>query len=139
MRFSPERDSSIRGESKRLFKGFVTHALSSCVDYDSRSQVNDNFTEELTFMMDDTSLKELDPDPYVKDLLIDAQLKHKESGGSVMRVRYNLPLPIFFPISPLGAYVVSYLATSSRAIRDDVLTRRDELVSHLSAAPGTLG
>ncbi|KAK1436908.1 hypothetical protein QVD17_02692 [Tagetes erecta] len=85
MRFSPERDCSIRGGSKRLFKGFVTHALSSCVDYDSRrSQVNDNFAEELTFMMDDTSLKESDPDPYVKNLLIDAQLKHKVFNDSLV-------------------------------------------------------
>lgn len=77
-RFSPERDGSIRVGSKRLFKGFVTHALSSCVEYDSRrSQVQDDFAEELTFMMDDTTLKESDPEPYAKDLLLKAQLKHK--------------------------------------------------------------
>ncbi|KAI3684159.1 hypothetical protein L6452_33378 [Arctium lappa] len=79
MRFSPERDGSVRVGSKRLFKGFVTHALSSCVDYGSRSfQVEDDFIEELTFMMDDTTiLKESDPEPYAEDLLVDAQSKHK--------------------------------------------------------------
>lgn len=78
LRFSPERDGSLRAGSKRLFKGFVTHALSSCVEYDSRSsRVQDDFAEELTFMMDDTTLKESDPEPYAKDLLLDAQLKHK--------------------------------------------------------------
>ncbi|KAL8232448.1 hypothetical protein R6Q57_002226 [Mikania cordata] len=85
MRFSPERDCSIRGGSKRLFKGFVTHALSSCVDYDSRrSQLHDNFAEELIFMMDDSSLKESDPEPYAKDLLLDAQLKHKIFNDSLV-------------------------------------------------------
>ncbi|KAI3802763.1 hypothetical protein L1987_30906 [Smallanthus sonchifolius] len=85
MRFSPERDCSVRGGSKRLFKGFVTHALSSCVDYDYRRlQVHDNFAEELTFMMDDTTLKESDPEPYAKDLLLDAQLKHKVFNDSLV-------------------------------------------------------
>ncbi|KAL4560082.1 hypothetical protein LXL04_032230 [Taraxacum kok-saghyz] len=78
LRFSPERDGSIRVGSKRLFKGFVTHALSSCVEYDSRSsRVQDDFAEELTFMMDESTLKESNPDPYAKDLLLKAQLKHK--------------------------------------------------------------
>lgn len=39
--------------------------------------MQDDFAEELTFMMDDTTLKESDPEPYAKDLLLDAQLKHK--------------------------------------------------------------
>ncbi|XP_076901097.1 putative GTP diphosphokinase RSH3, chloroplastic [Bidens hawaiensis] len=82
MRFSPERDCSVRGGSKRLFKGFVTHALSSCVDYDSH--VRDDFVDELTFMMDDTKLNESEPEPYAKDLLLNAQSKHKIFNDSLV-------------------------------------------------------
>ncbi|KAF5807916.1 putative GTP diphosphokinase [Helianthus annuus] len=86
VRFSPERECSVvRGGSKRLFKGFVTHALGACVDYDSRrSLVNDSFGEELTFVMDDTALKESVPEPYVKDLLLNAQMKHKIFNDSLV-------------------------------------------------------
>ncbi|KAJ0755665.1 putative GTP diphosphokinase [Helianthus annuus] len=67
MRFSPER---------RWFKGIVTHAIGSCVDYspDFRSRVN--LAEELTFVMDDNNLNETVSEAYAKDMLVDAQLKH---------------------------------------------------------------
>ncbi|CAI9280933.1 unnamed protein product [Lactuca saligna] len=76
MRFSPERDGSFRGGTKRLFKGFVTHALGSYVDYSSSFRMHDNLAEELTFIMDDNNLKPPNPDPYAKDMLLAAQLKH---------------------------------------------------------------
>ncbi|KAI3763396.1 hypothetical protein L1987_53853 [Smallanthus sonchifolius] len=82
MRFSPERDG---GGSKRLFKGFVTHALGSCVEYDSRrSQLDDDFAEELTFMMDDPTLKESGPELFAKNLLLDAQSKHTIFNDSLV-------------------------------------------------------
>ncbi|KAK1434243.1 hypothetical protein QVD17_11162 [Tagetes erecta] len=72
MRFSPERDCSVRAGNRRLFKGIVTHALGSCVDYSSGFQMHLNLSDELTFVMDDNNLNE----PYAKDMLLDAQLKH---------------------------------------------------------------
>ncbi|KAF5745557.1 hypothetical protein HS088_TW07G01149 [Tripterygium wilfordii] len=68
-----------------LFNGFVRNALGSCVDYDSPSfEVNGGAgldvgvvaVDELTFNMED-SLMEDDLEPYAKDLLLGAQLKHK--------------------------------------------------------------
>ncbi|CAN1286776.1 Probable GTP diphosphokinase RSH3, chloroplastic [Linum perenne] len=62
--------SSIRSGSSRLFDGFVTHALGSCVDYDA--------ADELTFNMEDSYVKTNDDhEPYVKELLLGAQLRHK--------------------------------------------------------------
>nr|XP_043635422.1 probable GTP diphosphokinase RSH3, chloroplastic [Erigeron canadensis] len=69
-RFSPE---------KRLFKGFITHALTkshTCLDYDSHVR-NDNFSsfsDELTFVMEDTS----------DHLLAIAQAKHKIFNDSLV-------------------------------------------------------
>lgn len=76
MRFSPERDGSFRGGTKRLFKGFVTHAIGSYVDHSSSFRMHDNLAEELTFIMDDNNLKAPNPDPSAKDMLLAAQLKH---------------------------------------------------------------
>ncbi|XP_076926769.1 putative GTP diphosphokinase RSH2, chloroplastic [Bidens hawaiensis] len=66
--FSPERDR------RRSFKGVVTHALSSysCVDYSSGVRSGFNLAEELTFVMDDSGLKE----PNSEHMLFAAQLKH---------------------------------------------------------------
>ncbi|CAN0877960.1 Probable GTP diphosphokinase RSH3, chloroplastic [Linum grandiflorum] len=63
--------SSIRSgsSSNRLFDGFVTHALGSCVDYDAAG-------DELTFNMEDGGVVD-DHEPYVKELLLGAQLRHK--------------------------------------------------------------
>ncbi|KAK9066156.1 hypothetical protein SSX86_013477 [Deinandra increscens subsp. villosa] len=76
MRFSPERDASVRVGTRRLFKGVVTHALGSCVDH-SPGFVN-LAAEELTFVMDDNNnMKEPSPEePYAEDMLSAAQLKH---------------------------------------------------------------
>ncbi|XP_071686115.1 probable GTP diphosphokinase RSH2, chloroplastic [Rutidosis leptorrhynchoides] len=88
VRFSPERDGF------RRKGGFVTHVLSSCVEYESRSSHvpnnnnnnnNNNFSEEeLTFMMDDTCLNDSDPEPYVKELLLKAQQNHKVFNDSLV-------------------------------------------------------
>ncbi|KAD4889404.1 hypothetical protein R6Q59_033673 [Mikania micrantha] len=76
LRFSPERDGSVRVGTRRLFKGVVTHALGSCVDYSPGFQIHANSPEELTFVMDDNNLKEPNLEPYAKDMLLAAQLKH---------------------------------------------------------------
>ncbi|KAF5751155.1 GTP diphosphokinase RSH2 chloroplastic [Tripterygium wilfordii] len=72
-----------------LFNGFVRNALGSYADYDSPSlQVHGGAdldvgalstavaVDELRFSMED-SLMEGDSEPYAKDLLLGAQLKHK--------------------------------------------------------------
>lgn len=62
-----------------LFNGFVRNALGSCVDYDSPSfgvhgdELNVGLAEELTFNMEVEGTSE----PYVKELLLNAQLRHK--------------------------------------------------------------
>lgn len=76
-RFAGDLNKSGRvGSTNRLFNGFVRHALGSCVDYDSPSfEVHDSSPEvdELTFNMEDHFLES----NYSKDLLLNAQLKHK--------------------------------------------------------------
>lgn len=76
---------SIRSLSGGLFKGFVSHALGSCVEYDNQSSTfqvprfGDSCVEgsdELPFEMDD-GLSEAITEPYAKDLLVDAQSRHK--------------------------------------------------------------
>ncbi|KAK3030938.1 hypothetical protein RJ639_036676 [Escallonia herrerae] len=73
---------SFRAGSKRLFNGLVRHALGSYVDYDSPSFRLDNDVEssavvdDLTFNMED-SFSAMDSEPYAKDLLVGAQLRHK--------------------------------------------------------------
>ncbi|KAI3786206.1 hypothetical protein L1987_45340 [Smallanthus sonchifolius] len=76
MRFSPERDGSVRVGTRRLFKGIVTHALGSCVDYSPGFRMHVNLAEELTFTMDDNNFNEPNAEPYAKDMLLAAQLKH---------------------------------------------------------------
>jgi GTP pyrophosphokinase len=62
-----------------LFNGFVRNALGSCVDYDSPSfelggdELKSGLVEELTFNME----VEGNSEPYVKELLLGAQLRHR--------------------------------------------------------------
>ncbi|KAG7997410.1 hypothetical protein I3843_01G210000 [Carya illinoinensis] len=62
-----------------LFNGFVRNALGSCVDYDSphfevrSDEFNLGLGEELTFNIE----MEGNSEPYVKELLLGAQLRHK--------------------------------------------------------------
>ncbi|KAI3727357.1 hypothetical protein L1987_67171 [Smallanthus sonchifolius] len=64
MRFSPERDGSVRVGTRRLFLG-------SCVDYSPGFRMHVNLAEELTFTMDDNNFNEPNA-----DMLLAAQLKH---------------------------------------------------------------
>ncbi|GJS73679.1 Myb domain protein 4r1 [Tanacetum coccineum] len=43
---SPSRDVSARVGSKRMFKGFVTHALNTCVDYNEPCVFNDSLVDK---------------------------------------------------------------------------------------------
>jgi GTP pyrophosphokinase len=90
MRISREKISSGETNSQNSFgfsNGFVRGALgSSCVDYDSRSvgiggddlDVGSSaaLLDELTFNIED-GFTESNSEPYAKDLLLDAQLRHK--------------------------------------------------------------
>ncbi|KAA8541631.1 hypothetical protein F0562_022783 [Nyssa sinensis] len=77
---------SFRAGTSGLFKGFVRHALGSCIDYDSPSfQAHGSsldavsssvLVDELTFTMED-NFTESSCEPYAKDLLLGAQLRHK--------------------------------------------------------------
>ncbi|KAG6395677.1 hypothetical protein SASPL_141801 [Salvia splendens] len=79
--------SSIRSGSAGMFKGFVRHALGSCVDYDSSpfdldvkdfnlsSSSNALSADELPFNMDENFVA-MDLPVYAKDLLSDAQSKN---------------------------------------------------------------
>lgn len=60
---------SLRVGSSRLFNGFVRKALGSCVDFD--------LDEQLPFTMDDGFEGGERRQPYARDLLRRAQLKHK--------------------------------------------------------------
>ncbi|KAG9146812.1 hypothetical protein Leryth_005134 [Lithospermum erythrorhizon] len=75
----------IRSGSGGLFDGFVSHSLDSCVEYDNHSptfqvpKLGDSSIEagdELPFKMDD-GLPEAIAEPYVVNLLMDAQSSHK--------------------------------------------------------------
>ncbi|KAL8537819.1 hypothetical protein ACS0TY_012810 [Phlomoides rotata] len=86
MRISAEF-SSIRSGSGSMYNGFVSFALGSCVNYDSRplaldvedsnlsSSSNVIPSDDLTFNMEDNFM-ELELPPYAKDLLSDAQSRH---------------------------------------------------------------
>lgn len=90
MRISREKSSNGETNSHNSFglsNGFVRGALgSSCVDYDSRSigiggddlDVGSSaaLLDELTFNIED-GFSESNSEPYAKDLLLDAQLRHK--------------------------------------------------------------
>lgn len=78
-----ENNSSVRSGSRRLFNGFVRHALGSLVDYDSpcfelanELESTSGSMDELTFNMED-NLSESDIEPAAKDLLLNAQRRHK--------------------------------------------------------------
>ncbi|KAB2613079.1 GTP diphosphokinase RSH2 [Pyrus ussuriensis x Pyrus communis] len=93
MRIARERSSngdislnSFRCGSNGLFNGFVRGALgSSCIDYDSASFEaqtdglgvgSSAVLDELTFNMEDGFLEGI-AEPYAKELLVGAQLRHK--------------------------------------------------------------
>ncbi|KAL1814328.1 hypothetical protein DCAR_0518465 [Daucus carota subsp. sativus] len=65
------------GSGNGLFSGFIGRAVASCVDYDSpRFEMNDyagDEVDELTFSMEDGFVDS----SYAKDMLVNAQLKHK--------------------------------------------------------------
>lgn len=71
----------VRGGSRVMYDGFVRNALGSCVDYDSNTfELKDAVdVEELPFNLEENSL-ELDAEPYVKELLVSAQSRHKIFG-----------------------------------------------------------
>ncbi|KAJ0242367.1 GTP diphosphokinase RSH3 [Hirschfeldia incana] len=77
---------SLRAGSTRLFNGFVSKAVGSCVDYETDSVLVD---EQLTFTMDYDEGGET-RQPYARDLLRRAQLKHRIfEEESVIRAFYE--------------------------------------------------
>ncbi|CAI0473211.1 unnamed protein product [Linum tenue] len=80
--FQSSVHSSFRYGANRLFDRFVSHALGSCVDYDSPSfEVAPSpappAADELTFNMEDSFVGEPDYEPYAKELLLGAQMRHR--------------------------------------------------------------
>lgn len=74
---------SIRSGTGGLFNGFVRHALGSCVDHDPVTfrvldvdSPSSGLLDELTFNMEEGFL-ESNSEPYAKDLLLNAQSRHK--------------------------------------------------------------
>ncbi|XVF25222.1 hypothetical protein REPUB_Repub13aG0194500 [Reevesia pubescens] len=67
------------GGTNGLFNGFIRGALGSCIDYDSPSfeAQTSGGVDELPFTMEDNFVEEVNSDPYAKDLLLDAQMRHK--------------------------------------------------------------
>ncbi|KAG6792236.1 hypothetical protein POTOM_001380 [Populus tomentosa] len=84
--FQSSIHGSFRSGANGLFNGFVRNALGSCVDYDSPSfEVHSNgidegsssvVVDELTFSMEDSCV-DANYEPYAKELLLGAQLRHK--------------------------------------------------------------
>ncbi|OMO70640.1 RelA/SpoT [Corchorus capsularis] len=70
---------SFRSGTNGLFNGFVRSALGSCIDYDSPSfeAQSSGFVDELPFTMEDNLMEEVVSDPYAKELLLGAQMRHK--------------------------------------------------------------
>ncbi|XP_021293646.1 probable GTP diphosphokinase RSH2, chloroplastic [Herrania umbratica] len=70
---------SLRGGTNGLFSGFVRSALGSCIDYDSPSfeAQSSGLVDELPFTMEDNFTDEVNPDPYAKELLLGAQMRHE--------------------------------------------------------------
>ncbi|MBA0724382.1 hypothetical protein Golax_021073, partial [Gossypium laxum] len=70
---------SFRVGTNRLFNGFIRGALGSCVHYDSPSSEvqTGSCVDELPFTMEDNFMVEVDSDPYAKELLLGAQMRHK--------------------------------------------------------------
>ncbi|KAF8388723.1 hypothetical protein HHK36_025403 [Tetracentron sinense] len=92
LRISRERNGDLllqacsRTGRDGLFNGFLRNALGSCIDYDSPSfpmpgggldgDSSTAIVDELTFNMED-NLMEASCEPYAKELLLGAQLRHK--------------------------------------------------------------
>ncbi|XP_043704507.1 probable GTP diphosphokinase RSH2, chloroplastic [Telopea speciosissima] len=91
MRIARERNgdlhlqASCRTGGNGLFNGFVRNALGSCLDYDSPSfpmpgnldaDSSVTLVDEFTFNMED-NFAETRCEPYAKELLLGAQLRHK--------------------------------------------------------------
>ncbi|XAR67575.1 GTP diphosphokinase [Bertholletia excelsa] len=82
----PSLQGSFRAATSGLFNGFVRHSVGSCVDYDSSTFQLDGgspdvhslsvLADELPFSMED-SFMEPSTEAYAKDLLLDAQSRHK--------------------------------------------------------------
>ncbi|XWS18814.1 hypothetical protein CRYUN_Cryun32bG0077300 [Craigia yunnanensis] len=70
---------SFRGGTNGLFNGFIRGALGSCIDYDSPSfeAQSSGCVDELPFTMEDNFMEEVNSDPYAKELLLGAQMRHK--------------------------------------------------------------
>ncbi|KAL5698766.1 GTP diphosphokinase [Ranunculus cassubicifolius] len=67
-----------------LFNKFIRNSLSSCIDHAVVSTNDENggtfstgFVDELTFDMEDNCVEEICCEPYAKELLMGAQLRHK--------------------------------------------------------------
>ncbi|XP_022721595.1 probable GTP diphosphokinase RSH3, chloroplastic isoform X2 [Durio zibethinus] len=69
----------VRGGSNGLFNGFIRGALGSCIGYDSPSfeSQSSGCVDELPFTMEDNFMEEVDSNPYAKELLLGAQMRHK--------------------------------------------------------------
>ncbi|XVF86904.1 hypothetical protein PTKIN_Ptkin18bG0078400 [Pterospermum kingtungense] len=70
---------SIRAGTNGLFNGFIRSALGSCVDYSCPSfdTQTSGCVDELPFTMEDNFVEEVNLDPYAKELLLGAQMRHK--------------------------------------------------------------
>lgn len=81
--------SSLRAGSTRLFNGFIRKAVGSCVDYYETDSVL--LDEQLPFAMDDDDEGGERRQPYARDLLRRAQLKHRifEDDESVIKSFYD--------------------------------------------------
>lgn len=72
-------ESSIRSGTSGLFDGFVRNALGSCLDYDPPSfevSHGGDLEDELTFDLEGAFV-EGSVEPYARELLLGAQLRHK--------------------------------------------------------------
>ncbi|KAE8667154.1 putative GTP diphosphokinase RSH3 [Hibiscus syriacus] len=69
---------SFRVGTNRLFNGFIRGTLGSCRHYDSPSfkVQSSSCVDELPFTMEDNFTEEVDWEPYAKELLLGAQMKH---------------------------------------------------------------
>ncbi|XP_010261860.1 PREDICTED: probable GTP diphosphokinase RSH2, chloroplastic [Nelumbo nucifera] len=86
MRIARDRSLDLhRAGRDGLFNGFVRNALGSCLDYDSPSfpmpggldeDSSVTVVDEFTFNMED-NFTEVSCEPYAKELLLGAQLRHK--------------------------------------------------------------
>ncbi|XWS16158.1 hypothetical protein CRYUN_Cryun34aG0061400 [Craigia yunnanensis] len=70
---------SIRGGTNGWFNGFIRGALGSCINYDSPSfeAQSSGCVDELPFTMEDNFMEQVNSNPYTKELLLGAQMRHK--------------------------------------------------------------